>query len=69
MFVTFLLFESNLYLVLAREKGPKNSVHRDLFETKKPLAKSLQESADVVIFTEEILNGKFHFCAVKCQDP
>ena len=30
MFVTFLLFQSNLYVVLARGKGPKNSVHRDL---------------------------------------
>ena len=39
MFVTFLLFESNLYVVLAREKGPKNSVHRDLFKTKNPKQK------------------------------
>ena len=23
-----------------------------------------QETADLVIFTEEILNGKLHFCAV-----
>ena len=23
-----------------------------------------QETADLVKFTEEILNGKFHFCAV-----
>ena len=34
MFVTFLLFQSNLYVVLARGKSPKNSVHRDLFKTK-----------------------------------
>ena len=34
MFVTFLLFQSNLYVVLARGKGPKNSIHRDLFKTK-----------------------------------
>ena len=26
MFVTFLLFQSNLRMVLAREKGPKNSI-------------------------------------------
>ena len=24
-----------------------------------------QQTADLVIFTEEILNGKFHFCVVK----
>ena len=29
MFVTFLLFQSNLCVVLAREKGPKNCVHRN----------------------------------------
>ena len=34
MFVIFLLFQINLYLVLAREKGHKNSIHRDLFKTK-----------------------------------
>ena len=34
MFVTFLLFQRNLYVVLARGKDPKNSVHRDLFRTK-----------------------------------
>ena len=37
MFVTFLLFQSNLYVVLARGKGPKNSVQRDIFHTKKTL--------------------------------
>ena len=26
MFVTFLLFQSNLRMVLAHEKGPKNSI-------------------------------------------
>ena len=36
MFVTFLLFQSNLYIVLAQEKGPKNSNHRDCFKTKNP---------------------------------
>ena len=25
---------------------------------------NLQETADLVAFTEEILNGKLHFCAV-----
>ena len=30
MFVT-LLFQSNLYIVLARAKGPENSVYIDLF--------------------------------------
>ena len=40
MFVTSLLFQSNLYVVLAREKGPKNSVHRDLFKTKNPKQKT-----------------------------
>ena len=34
MFVTIFLFRSNLYIVLARGTGPKNSIHRDLFETK-----------------------------------
>ena len=34
MFLTFLLFESNLYKVLACEKGPKNSIYRDLVKTK-----------------------------------
>ena len=42
MFVTFLLFQSNLYVVLARGKGPKNSVHRDLFKTKTPKQKKKQ---------------------------
>ena len=36
MFVTFLLFQSNLYIVLASGKGPKNSVLRDLLNTIKP---------------------------------
>ena len=35
MFVTFLLFQSNIYLVLAHGNGHKNSVHRDFFSTKK----------------------------------
>ena len=39
MFVTFLLFQSNLYVVLARGKGPKNSIHRDLSKTKNPKQK------------------------------
>ena len=33
--MTLLLFQSNLYLVLVHEKGPKNSIHRYLFKTKK----------------------------------
>ena len=40
MFVTFLLFQSYLYIVLARWKGPKNSIHRDLFKTKDPKQKT-----------------------------
>ena len=36
MFVTFLPFQSDLYIVLACGKGPKNRVHRDLFKTKDP---------------------------------
>ena len=40
MFVAFLLLQSNLYIVLAREKGPKNSVHRHLFKTKNPKQKT-----------------------------
>ena len=36
MFVTFLLFLSNLYIVLPCGKGPENSAHRDLFKTKNP---------------------------------
>ena len=39
MFVTLLIFQSNLSIVLAREKGPKNSVHRDFFKTKNPKQK------------------------------
>ena len=41
MFVTFLLFQSNLYIVLAPAKGPENSVYIDLFHKKtfkKPLS-------------------------------
>ena len=34
MSVAVLLFQSNLYIVLALGKGPKNSVHRDLFKIK-----------------------------------
>ena len=41
MFVTFLLFQSNLYAVLAHGKGPKKSVHGDFFITKKPKQKTL----------------------------
>ena len=40
MFVTFLLFQSNLYMILACGKGPKNRVHRDLFKTKNPKQKN-----------------------------
>ena len=40
VFVKFLLFQSNLYLVLALEKGPKNSIHGDLFKTKNPKQKT-----------------------------
>ena len=36
MFLIFLLFQSNLQVVLAHGKGPKNTVHRDLFKTKNP---------------------------------
>ena len=40
VFVTFLLFQSKLYVVLAYGKGPKNSVQRDLFKTKNPKQKN-----------------------------
>ena len=40
MFMKFLLFQSNLYVVLARGIGPKNSVHRSLFKTKIPKQKT-----------------------------
>ena len=36
MFVLFLPIQSNLYLVLARGKGPKNSIHKKFFKTKLP---------------------------------
>ena len=36
MLLIFLLFQRNIYLVLACERGPKNSIHRDLFKTKCP---------------------------------
>ena len=36
MFVIFLPFQRNLYVVLAHGKSPKNSVHRDLFKRKNP---------------------------------
>ena len=39
MLVTFLPFQSNLYVVLERGKGPKNNVHKDLFKTKNPKQK------------------------------
>ena len=39
MFVTFLQFKSNLYVVLACGKGFKNSIHWDLFKTKNILKK------------------------------
>ena len=45
MLVTFLPFQSNLHVVLAREKGPKNSFHGDLFETKIPKQKSPRHPA------------------------
>ena len=48
MFVTFLLFQSNLYVVLARGKGPKNNVHRDLFKTKNPKQKNPQTPSCVL---------------------
>ena len=34
MLMTFLLFQRNLYVVAASGKGPKDSVHRDLFKAK-----------------------------------
>ena len=39
MFLTFLLFRSNLHVVLANGRGPKNSIHRDLFKKKTPKPK------------------------------
>ena len=32
--------------------------------TRSPTAQKMKETADLVAFTEEILNGKLHFCAV-----
>ena len=40
MLMIFLLFQSNFYVVLARGKGPKNSIYRNLFKTKKPKQKT-----------------------------
>ena len=34
MLMTFLLFQRNLYVVAASGKGPKDSVHRELFKAK-----------------------------------
>ena len=45
VFVKFLLFQSTLYLVLALEKGPKNSIHGDLFKTKNPKQKKTRAPA------------------------
>ena len=45
VFVTLLLFQNNLYVVLARGKVPKISVHRDLFKTKNPKQKNPTHSA------------------------
>ena len=36
MFVTFILFQRDLYVVLAHGKGPKYTIHRDLKKTKNP---------------------------------
>ena len=49
MFVTFLLFQSNLYVVLARGKGPKNSVNRDLFKTKTPKQKKKKQIPSCIL--------------------
>ena len=48
MLVTFLLFQSKLYIILARGKGPKNSVHRDFFKTKSPKQKTPQTPSCVL---------------------
>ena len=45
MFVTFLLFQSNLYVVFACGKGLKYSVHRNLFKTKSPKQKTARLQA------------------------
>ena len=37
--LTYSLFQSNLYVVLASGKGPKNSVYRDIFKIKSPKQK------------------------------
>ena len=47
-FGIILLFQINLYVVLARGKGPKNGVHRDLFKTKKPKQKTPQTPSYVL---------------------
>ena len=43
MFMTFLIFQSNLYVVLACGKGPKNSIHKDLFKIENPRQKTLNK--------------------------
>ena len=40
--VTFLLFQSNLYIVLAHGKGPKNIIQSDFFKTEKPKQKNFR---------------------------
>ena len=45
MFVTFSLFQSNLYVVFACGKGLKYSVHRNLFKTKGPKQKTARLQA------------------------
>ena len=50
MFVTFLLFQNNLYVVLVRRRGPKNSVHRDLFKTKNPKQKTQAPAAFYALY-------------------
>ena len=49
MFVTLLPFQSNSYIVLVREKDPKNSFCRYLFKTKSPKQKSRRLPAVIYV--------------------
>ena len=55
MFVALLLFQSNLYVVIARGKRPKNSVHRDLLKTRNSKQKTPRPPA---AFYEPIVHGQ-----------
>ena len=52
-----------LYSVFNTVQKLKFSI-KDFFSKCDQICSFLQETADLVTFTEEILNGKLHFCAV-----